>query len=394
MPESTVFKCPSCGATVETDGQHVQEKCPFCGSQVTVPAELRTSVPPPPKVVVINRMVQEMYTPTVTTRGGLSGLIFAVVLIVLGSVLYLGFGDQLAALIRQATGGAVDPPALTGGADLTLGGEGTGAGLFQGGVEGLAVDANGTIYASDDKTLRVQIFGSDGKFVNSWTIGEATGNKAQGAKPLVVDRNGHLYTIWQGVLYKFDAATGKLVARLGGGDLNGYYYTLGLLPNGNLLTIGTSHAAASQETLFVLDPNTGKVLKQTPKLISDLSDESIAAFWIYPAADGLGNLFVLVGDPTAPFVYQFTSAGKFVNKFGGKGDKAGQFNFPFGLAIDNQSRVYVADSGVKIFDPQGTFLKKVTSGAYVNARAIALDSQNRILLGTYDNQILRFAAIQ
>lgn len=54
----------------------------------------------------------------------------------------------------------------------------------------------------------------------------------------------------------------------------------------------------------------------------------------------------------------FSSAGKFLFAFGGKGEGNGEFADPVGIGTDAQGRVYVADSGnrrIQMFDGNGRF---------------------------------------
>ena len=39
----------------------------------------------------------------------------------------------------------------------------------------------------------------------------------------------------------------------------------------------------------------------------------------------------------------FTSEGKFINKYGGKGNTDGKFNSPCGIAADGDGQIYVSD---------------------------------------------------
>jgi len=69
--------------------------------------------------------------------------------------------------------------------------------------------------------------------------------------------------------------------------------------------------------------------------------------------DGLGNIFAL----TSSTIYKFTADGKYENKFGSRGTAPGQFRSPQAIAIDNQSRIYIADSaGVLVFASDGRYL--------------------------------------
>ncbi len=42
---ATTFNCPSCSAPLETDGHETSIHCEYCGANVIVPPELRTSTP-------------------------------------------------------------------------------------------------------------------------------------------------------------------------------------------------------------------------------------------------------------------------------------------------------------------------------------------------------------
>src|SRR5689334_12379681 len=64
-------------------------------------------------------------------------------------------------------------------------------------------------------------------------------------------------------------------------------------------------------------------------------------------------------------VQVFDESGKFLMKFGSRGDKDGEFNKPCSVAIDQRSgRIIVADSGnnrIQIFDENGNFIMKFGS---------------------------------
>jgi DNA-binding beta-propeller fold protein YncE len=61
------------------------------------------------------------------------------------------------------------------------------------------------------------------------------------------------------------------------------------------------------------------------------------------AADTKGNLFVV--EYGAGRVSKFDGSGKLLGRYGSIGPGEGQFSTPWGLAVDRQSRVYIADTG-------------------------------------------------
>lgn len=395
--------CPKCGGTNESTSDQIQVQCAYCGSAITVPEELRQQATPsepekivivqqaissePEKIVIVQQAPRYIYTaPKANWFATLFTLIFIGALVSLVTLQVPG--NPLAGIVGGALAGK-NLPVLGDQPELTFGGEGTGVGLFQGGGAAITVDRAGNVYALDRNTLRLQKFDTTGKFVTSWNIGEETGSKAQGAKALTSDPDGNVYAIWQGDILKYDG-NGKLLNRFKiGASSNATVRTfnnLTILPDRNLLAVGGSF----DDALIWVNAATGAEIKRAEKPINSLSDERIAPFWIYPAVDGLGNIFILAGDPSGPFVYKFTAQGKFVTKFGGKGNQPSNFRFPTGIAVDNQSRVYVADDTIKVFDANGTFLKKI--GAGNSASGVAVDNQNRIYMMTRENKILRYAS--
>ncbi len=75
------------------------------------------------------------------------------------------------------------------------------------------------------------------------------------------------------------------------------------------------------------------------------------------AIDGEGRLYV--ADAGAFCVKQYDPGGKFLRRFGGQGDRPGEFARPRGVAVDRDGLVYVVDAAaqvVQIFDRDGRLL--------------------------------------
>ena len=97
--------------------------------------------------------------------------------------------------------------------------------------------------------------------------------------------------------------------------------------------------------------------------------------------DTRGNLFVTnLGKPFQA-VHEFGPDGAFIQTFG----KAGEFNFPNGVAVDPTGNVYITDSNngrLIIFDPSGAQIALVKRGAAAGdlglPRGSAVDDANRV----------------
>jgi DNA-binding beta-propeller fold protein YncE len=86
------------------------------------------------------------------------------------------------------------------------------------------------------------------------------------------------------------------------------------------------------------------------------------------AADKEGRLFLshfpasrLSKDATPDRISVYTTDGKFLREWGKSGDGDGELNWPGGIAIGPDDRVYVADQTnrrVQVFDKEGKFLAK------------------------------------
>jgi DNA-binding beta-propeller fold protein YncE len=86
------------------------------------------------------------------------------------------------------------------------------------------------------------------------------------------------------------------------------------------------------------------------------------------AVDASGDVYIThfsvfsIGDPVYPArVSRYTASGTFVREWGRTGKGDGEFDYPGGIAVTPDGRVYVADQTnrrVQIFDTSGTFLGK------------------------------------
>lgn len=235
---------------------------------------------------------------------------------------------------------------------LKIGGSGTGPGLFND-ARSIALDSVGNLYVGEYTGGRIQVFDSSGKFLTQWIV-----DAQAPLRSLAADRQGTVYIAQKGVIAKFEGATGKLLGQVQFPD-NRFDQVIAL-PDGGLLALwfesrnGIFTSVQGARDDLVRFDREGKVVTTIPGFLSRLTNNP--EFETKLAVDGLGNIFA-VGGSFNPAVYKFTPDGKYENKFGSRGNEPGQFRSPQAIAIDNQSRIYVADSnGVLVFAPDGRYL--------------------------------------
>jgi streptogramin lyase/DNA-directed RNA polymerase subunit RPC12/RpoP len=349
------LQCPSCGAPLEYDEASEREtlRCPFCASTVMLPTRAR---PTPPRVVgraPVGNAVR-------------AGVIVAFVAVfVTAGVAIFAFKQ-----INRPSANAVRPagtpstknslvPSKTAPAEPApfFGSEGIGPGNFKD-ARSIAVDAEGRIYVGEYTGGRVQVFDSAGKFVNQWTV-----DPKMPLRGLTADRRGNVYVVQKGDITRYEGTTGRALGTVGAGQ--GRYDDVTATPDGGLVAFSYQ----SRDDIVRLD-SSGQVTKAIRAAVSGQTDRSELSIRV--AADGLGNVYALGEFNDA--VFKFSPDGRFLTKFGGDGDEAGQFRAPGAIAVDNQGRVYVADfKGVQVFDPNGRYLdlvkvKGAASGLAFNER--------------------------
>jgi DNA-binding beta-propeller fold protein YncE len=95
---------------------------------------------------------------------------------------------------------------------------------------------------------------------------------------------------------------------------------------------------------------------------------------------------VLVADAKKHTVIVFSLEGEKLLEFGKRGERPGEFNFPYDVAVDPEGRIYVLDAGnfrVQIFDPDGNFIRQfgavgTAPGHFSRPKSISLDSEGHI----------------
>ena len=230
---------------------------------------------------------------------------------------------------------------------LKFGSEGIGPGMFTD-ARSIAVDTNGNIYVGEYSGGRIQAFDSTGKFITQWTA-----DPKMPLRGLAADRKGTVYVVQSGKILKFNGATGSPLGAVNYGDGSGFD-DVSVAADGGLVAAWSRNS----DDIVRFDSN-GNVSKTIRKAISSVTDRSELNHRV--AIDGSGNIYALGTFNDA--VFKFGPDGKYMNKFGGDGDKPGQFRAPQAIAVDGKGKVYVSDiKGVQIFDADGRYLQSFRPG--------------------------------
>lgn len=244
---------------------------------------------------------------------------------------------------------------------LEFGSEGIGAGQFKD-ARSVAVDGQGRIYTAEYIGGRVQVFDSQGKFLTQWMV--------DAKRPLVsmaADRKGIVYLVQGGSITRYQGVTGQTLGEVEsrGPGFNQNYSSVFAALDGSLYAI-----AASYNIVHIgVDGRIKSIINAREKTGEDLHLDSLAV-------SGSGHIYAV--DRSEESVFKFAPDGKYLNRFGGEGDAAGQLKSPDGVAVDGQGRVYVCDIGraIQVFDANGRYLDSFAPNEVIFE--LAINDQNEI----------------
>jgi tripartite motif-containing protein 71 len=274
-------------------------------------------------------------------------------------------------------------------------------------AHGIAIDASGNVYVSDQGNFQSEVshpdaiphiskFTPDGKFITKWGS-EGTGDgQFTRIEDMAIDSSGNLYVAELGNsrISKF-TPDGKFITKWGSGNNDV------ATSNNDPTTNTTSEAALDKPWGVAVDPSgnilvTDKGRNMAFKFANDgkylqtlVSTGPADGQLQHPhgiAFDSAGNFYI--ADQVHGNIQKFTPDGKFLLKFGSEGRGEGPvFHRPHGVAVDSSGNIFVADSGnhrVKKFSPDGTLLK--SWGHFKDPHDIEIDSSGNVYLinTTYD----------
>lgn len=259
---------------------------------------------------------------------------------------------------------------------LSFGGEGTGPGLFQD-VRHVAMDNNGHLWVGEYEGGRIQVFDDSGKFITQWTPKiEGTGDIY--VTGMAADRQGNVYVVVGSELYKYNGLTGELLGKLEHPEGWGFD-DVTVAPDGSVVAAWYK----SQDDIIRFKPN-GQVDLIIPNAISNVSGDSELDMKV--AVDGLGNIYAL--GTFNESVFKYSPDGNYISRFGSEGEEKGQFTSPYGIAVDNHSRIYVSDfDGLLVFANDGRYLQTISTNSFVYG--LRFNDQNELFTVSTDKKVRR-----
>lgn len=233
--------------------------------------------------------------------------------------------------------------------------------------QAVAVGPDGAVYVTDQGSHVVQQFAPDGTWMRDiGTAGTRPGElSAIGAIAVTGDNQIVVADGGSNRIVRFDA-TGGLIDSWGGGGtaLGKFHFGAG---GGNDAAAGGG-LAASGSTLFIVDTGNDRVVRFNAS--GGNGAEIVPPGTLQnPRGVAVRGTRMLVADDQHHRVAAFDTGGHLLASIGaGQGAGPGQLNFPYGVAIDPQGRVFVADDMnqriVRYSTPQTKYQYKARWGSY------------------------------
>ena len=238
---------------------------------------------------------------------------------------------------------------------------------------------------------------------NHYYVATSTGQLAIQSGDQQLNTNNTVYTLYFYV---------DNVSRDGSGVIEGVYNSLNDDPSTQKITgvsswqVGDSNPSISSVIYLTRWPNEvfrqsdwsggsgqeGPITSVNNKFISQTNvDFTTVPGSITPVTNNLINIYV--ADHDNDRIQKFDGSGTFILKWGSQGTGNGQFQKPYGIAIDSLNNVYVVDKDndrIQKFDSNGNFLLKwgttgTGDGQFKHPQGIAISGAGNIYVADLDN---------
>ena len=407
---ATSFQCPNCSGPIVFEGRGLSVPCPYCGTTVIIPEELRSPTATHPGTVqtldlseilaemhagrkinaiklyreltavglkeakdaveqlaasgwnttqqstvnfqvITNPAIEEMPPRASQVNKPVLIWVLAVFLlaIIAGAVLIFNTPDgpvQSLAPLLLPTQTFIPSPTPFAQPALAFGDEGTGAGYFKD-ARSVAVDAQGRIFIGDYIPGRIQAFTADGTFI--WQ--HLTEGDTDYVISLAASLDGKLYAAVGRSIEVFDTASGKLLDQWEPTEpFSNHFDALALTPKGEVL-------AVEEDKLVQYDPQgnvnlrVGGVDEAFLKLVG-VKEASVRITGI--AVDGSGNIYISTDNN---YILKLAKDGSLIDRLNGEGSRGVD-----AFAVDGQGRIAWGYGGkIVVTDGEGRHLGEFTA---------------------------------
>ena len=196
-----------------------------------------------------------------------------------------------------------------------------------GGLTGVAVAPNGTIFVSDYENHKIHVFDAARKFVKSFGQQGAENGQLQSPMSVAISSQGLLY-----------------------------------VANGNRVDVLT------KDGLFVRQIGTGILQKPWDVTVYN------------------GTIFVAYGCNNCVAV--FSEDGMLVRSIGSSGTRAGQFNLPTGVTVSPDGELYVSDCcnhRIQVFSTKGLYIRQFGNGLLQYPHKVLFTGDKHVLIADQNN---------
>jgi uncharacterized protein (TIGR03663 family) len=206
---------------------------------------------------------------------------------------------------------------------------------------GIAVDDDGRVYVADTWNHRVQVFDSDGTFLNKWgAYGQTSGDSEflYGPRDIALDAQGRVFVT--------DTGNKRIMVYDQDGNYLHQWGSEGMLPGSFSEPVGID--VDSEGNIYVADTWNQRI-QVFDRDFAFLHEWPVDAWYgqsvvnkPYLAVDAESRVYIT--DPEGYLVAVYSSDGELLAAFGRYGFDENSFSLPTGIEVDAEGYIYVTDT--------------------------------------------------